>query len=158
MRVDDAWEASSVDLDDANDIDDVLEELRELGPDADVVLLFVEADDEYLAVLRFDGGDDLRVFCSDAEFADVNRMGAMLLSETELNAEPEPDLDDDAEPTTTELDAQPVGEFALLTDLGVSAATLKAVCAKDGMLPSDITAEIATRIGCGDVLEEVHDA
>ena len=147
-----------MDLDDADDIDDVVEELRELAPDADLVLLFVEADDEYLAILRFDGGDDLRVFCSDSEFADVNRMGAMLLSETELNSEPQPDPDDDAEPTTTELDAEPVGDFDLLADLGISAATLKAVCAKDGMLPSDITAEIAARIGCGDVLEEVHDA
>lgn len=158
-RTDDIWEAEPADLDGVEDIDDVLDRLRDINPDADVSLLFVESDDEYLVVIRLDNGDDLRVFGSDAPFAEESRLGAVLLSETDTTTEPEPDPDDDdLEPVTSELDAAPVGDSDLLTDLGVSGSMLLGLCAKDGMLPADVTAEIAGALGCGDVLEEVHDA
>ena len=37
---------------------------------AAIALLFVEADDSYLTVLRLDDGEDLRIFGSDAAYAD----------------------------------------------------------------------------------------
>ena len=160
-RIGDTWEAAEVDLDDVDDLDEVLDRLRDIDPDADTALLFVEADDEYLVILRLDNGDDLRVFGSDAPFAEESRLGGILLSDTDTDVTPEPSTDDDEDaepPVTSELDVAPVGEPELLADLGVSATMLLGLCAKDGMLPSDITAEIGTRIGCGDVLEEVHDA
>ncbi|GAA4911428.1 putative tRNA adenosine deaminase-associated protein [Stackebrandtia albiflava] len=157
VRSDGAWEATEVDLDGVEDLDEVVDRLRDVNPDADISLLFVEADDEYLVVLRLDQGDDLRVFGSDAPFAEESRLGAVLLSETETDA-PEPVDDDDDTPVKSELDAEPVGEADLLADLGVSASMLLTLCAKDGMLPSDVTAEVASRIGCGEVMEEVHDA
>lgn len=158
-RLDDSWEASEVDLDGVEDIDEVLDRLRDIEPDAEVSLLFVEADDEYLVILRLDNGDDLRVFGSDAPFADESRLGAVLLSETDTDTLPGSDGDDEDSdtPVTSELDANPVGEADLLADLGVPAALLLGLCAKDGMLPTDVTAEISSRIGCGDVMEEVHD-
>jgi putative tRNA adenosine deaminase-associated protein len=161
-RLDDTWEATEADLDGVGDIDEVLDRLRDINLDADVSLLFVEADDEYLVILRLDKGDDLRVFGSDAPFAEESRLGAVLLSETDTEPMPAPDTDADDDdldtPVTSELDAAPVGEADLLADMGVQPALLLELCAKDGMLPSDVTAEIAARIGCGDVMEEVHDA
>lgn len=157
-RVDGTWEAAEVDLDGVDDLDEVVDRLREVDPTAEVSLLFVEADDEYLVIMRLDQGDDLRVFCSDAPFADENRLGAILLSDTDTELVEAVDEDDPDMPVKSELDAEPVGDSDLLADLGVGASHLLSLCAKDGMLPSDVTAEVASRIGCGEVMEEVHDA
>lgn len=157
-RADDVWEAAEIDLDAVGDLDDVIDVVRDVDPEAQISLLFVEADDEYLVILRLDNGDDARVFGSDAPFAEESRLGAVLLSDIDADVAPVPNGDDDLEtPVMSELDAQPVGEADLLSDLGVPAATLLNLCAKDGMLPSDVTAEVASLIGCGDVVDEVHD-
>ncbi|ADD45612.1 tRNA adenosine deaminase-associated protein [Stackebrandtia nassauensis] len=157
-RADDVWEAAEIDLDSVGDLDDVIDVVRDVDPEAQISLLFVEADDEYLVILRLDNGDDARVFGSDAPFAEESRLGAVLLSDIDADVAPVPNGDDDLEtPVMSELDAQPVGEADLLSDLGVAAATLLNLCAKDGMLPSDVTAEVASLIGCGDVVDEVHD-
>ncbi|MGH8793432.1 MAG: tRNA adenosine deaminase-associated protein [Stackebrandtia sp.] len=160
-RVDDVWEAFEVDLDGVGDLDEVIDRMRELGSGASPVVMFVEADDEYLVVLRLDDGDSLRVFGSDAPYASESRLGAVLLSDVDVETPGEvvDDDDDDSDtPVSSELDAQPVGEPDLLEDLDVSAALLLELCAKDGMLPSDVIAEVAGQMGCGDVMEEVHDA
>ncbi|CAM3197317.1 tRNA adenosine deaminase-associated protein [Stackebrandtia soli] len=157
-RADDSWDAVEVDLDGVTDLDDVVDRLRDVDSSANISLLFVEADDEYLTVLRLDNGDDLRVFCSDAPFAEESRLGGILLSDTDTDTSSSSDDDDEETPVRSELDAEPVGETDLLTDLGVSASVLLELCAKDGMLPSDVTVEVASRIGFSDVLEEVHDA
>lgn len=158
-RADDVWEAAEIDLDAAGDLDDVIDVVRDVDPNADISLLFVEADDEYLVVLRLDNGDDARVFGSDAPFAEESRLGGVLLSDIDPSVPQSiPNGDDDLEtPVMSELDAQPVGEADLLSDLGVPASTLLNLCAKDGMLPSDVTAEVASLIGCGDVVDEIHD-
>src|SRR3954451_6776952 len=80
------WTASELDLTGLADIDEVVDALRDAEPDADVALLFVESDDQYLAILRLDEGEDLRVFGSDSAFAEESRIGAMLLGEVEAPA------------------------------------------------------------------------
>ena len=55
-------------------------------------------------------------------------------------------------------DADPVGDADLLNDLGINAKRLLALCGQEGMLPSDMTAEICQRIGCGDEVEELREA
>ena len=69
-RVKNRWTASELDLSGVADIEEVVDRLRDAEPDADVSLLFVEADDQYLVILRLDEGEDLRVFGSDSAFAD----------------------------------------------------------------------------------------
>ena len=51
---------------------------------------------------------------------------------------------------------EPAGR-ELLADLGVPAQRLLALCAHEGMLPSDVTAEICQALGCGDELEELRE-
>ena len=75
------WSAAEVSLADAADVEDVADRLRDVGPTADVSLLFVESDDAYLAILRLDQGEDLRVFGSDLAFAEESRLGALLLGD-----------------------------------------------------------------------------
>ncbi len=161
------WTASELDLSGLADIDEVVDRLQDVEPDAELSLLFVEADDQYLVILRLDEGEDLRVFGSDSAFADESRTGALLLGDVEtpvveideLATPPAADSDsDDGDRPAVDPDADPVGDAEILADLGISAHRLLALCGREGMLPSDITAEICQRLGCGDEVEELREA
>jgi putative tRNA adenosine deaminase-associated protein len=162
VRGSNGWTATEVDLTGAADVDEVADRLRDVDPDAGVSLLFVEADDLYLAVLRLDQGEDLRVFGSDVAFAEETRIGALLLGEIEEPAldlgdeEPVQALDEDGRPAP-EPAAEPVGDADLLVDLGVPAAKLLELCAHEGLMPADVTAEVCQAIGCGDEVEELRE-
>ena len=158
------WTASELDLTGLADIDEVVDALRDVEPDADVALLFVESDDQYLAVLRLDEGEDLRVFGSDSAFVEESRIGQVLLGEIEAPVALEiddltsGDEEEDSDRPSPDPDADPVGDADLLNDLGINAKRLLALCGQEGMLPSDVTAEICQRIGCGDEVEELREA
>ena len=160
------WTASELDLAGLADIDEVVDRLRDAEPDADVSLLFVEADDQYLVILRLDEGEDLRVFGSDSAFAEESRIGAMLLGEVEapaleideLAAPPADDDDEEEEGPASDPDADPVGDADLLADLGITAHRLLSLCSQEGMLPSDVSTEICSRLGCADELDELREA
>jgi putative tRNA adenosine deaminase-associated protein len=188
VRETDGWSAAEVSLSDAADVEDVADRLRDVAPAADVSLLFVESDDVYLAILRLDQGEDLRVFGSDVAFAEESRIGALLLGDVasplaELDAvdvavvrsgalaDVDVDADDlDAAGAASSIgrgpatsgepvaDVDPAGDPELLADLGVPAAKLIELCSQEGMLPSDITAEVCQAIGCGDEVEELREA
>jgi len=169
------WSSAEVELSGAADIEEVADRLRDVDNDADVSVLFVESDDTYLTILRLDGGEDLRVFGSDAAFADESRLGALLLGELgetalEIDAvvadgddgeddEPSDDDDDEAAPLAAVApgDADPVGDAEILADLGVPAHHLLDLCSQEGMLPADITAEVCQAMGCPDAVEELRE-
>jgi putative tRNA adenosine deaminase-associated protein len=160
------WSATEVDLAGVADIEEVADRLRDVDAEAPVALLFVESDDSYLAILRLDDGEDLRVFGSDAAFAEESRLGTLLLGDIET---PVPEIDDvvagpesDAEEediakAPADPDVEPVGDADLLADLGVPAGRLLQICAREGMLPADVTAEVCQAIGAGDAVEELRD-
>lgn len=166
------WTAIELDLSDAADVEDVADRLRDVDLTASVSLLFVESDDSYLAVLRLDEGEDLRVFGSDSAFVDDSRLGKLLLGDLTLGGQVEPaleptDADDFAEDAEAEEEeerpaadptANPIGDADLLADLGVSAHHLLELCATDGLLPADVTAEVCQVIGCADEVEELREA
>lgn len=161
VRGKDGWAAAELDLSGAADIEEVADRLRDVDPDAEVSLLLVESDDTYFVVLRLDQGEDLRVFGSDSAFAEESRLGNLLLGEVETPALELDDAlaavesDDRGGPAPT---ADPVGDADLLADLGVSAHRLLSICSRDGMLPSDMTAEIAELIGFAEEIEELREA
>jgi putative tRNA adenosine deaminase-associated protein len=161
------WTAAELDLDGVEDVDEVADLVRDVDPDAEVSLLFVECEDEFLVVMRVDGEDDPRVFASDAAFAEESRIGEVLLDGLEPATggpvELPEELDEDAEASDDEDDEEetptlhPVGEADLLSDLGTPAKELLALCAHEGTLPADVMVELATRAGCADVLEELRE-
>jgi len=170
------WFSAEIDLSTAADIDEVADQLRDVDIDADVSLLFVESDDTYLAILRLDAGEDLRVFGSDRAFIEESRLGAILLGDLDdsgleiddvvADADDDPDDDEDGdtdddteEPLTAPApaDADPAGDADLLADLGVPARRLLDLCTQEGMLPADITAEICQALGCPDSIEELRE-
>lgn len=165
------WTAAEFDLGGAADIDEVADRLRDVDQDADMSLLFVEADDVYLTILRLDEGEDLRVFSCDSAFAEESRLGALLIGDLQT---PALEIDDVAEPAegasagsvgdgeseepAADPDADPVGDTDLLADLGLAPNRLLALCAHEGMLPADVTAEVCQILGCGDEVEELREA
>lgn len=159
------WAGEELDLDGAEDIGEVAERMREVDESSDLMLLFVEEDDEYLAVVRLDDGEDPRVFVSDTRAGTTSRLGEMLLAETEPpdlsiyaedeateEVEPVDDSEDRADP-----DVEPAGDPELLGDLGTSAKELLTLCAHEGTLPADVITEVCARAGCLDQLEELRE-
>jgi putative tRNA adenosine deaminase-associated protein len=163
-RVDDEWLGHEIEFDDVEDLDGVVELLREVvGDDPDVSLLFVEEDDEWFAVLRLDANGEPRVFVSDARVIASSDTAALF---AEAAAEAVADVDDDAAEADDEADddpdegtkpdGAPTGDAALLSDLGTSADRLLALCAEEGKLPGDVISDLCEAAGCLDVLDKLR--
>jgi putative tRNA adenosine deaminase-associated protein len=160
-----SWAAAELDLTGVADIEEITDRMRDAEPEASVSLLFVESDDAYLVILRLDEGEDLRVFGSDSVFAEESRLGAILLGDIEEQlpdlvdaVEEAADDEEEADQPSIEPDIEPVGDPELLADLGLSSGRLLELCAQEGMLPADLTAEICQAIGAGDEIEELREA
>ncbi|MGQ5259138.1 tRNA adenosine deaminase-associated protein [Micromonospora sp. ZYX-F-536] len=166
VRDDSGWTAAEVSLRGATDIDEVADRLRDVDPEADVSLLFVEADDAYLVILRLDEGEDLRVFGSDSAYAEESPLGALLVADLKTSVtglddgdEPRPVAsgDEESEQPVVDPEADPVGDADLLANLGISAQRLLTLCSHEGMMPADVTAEICQVLGCADQVEELRE-
>jgi putative tRNA adenosine deaminase-associated protein len=156
-RTADGWTGRELDLRDVEDLESLAEELRDLVEEqnAGPALLLLEEDDEYVGVVRVDAGDldEPRVFLSDRRAVQASDVAAMLWEE----AEDETDLDDDDEDEGTRPVAEPVGDPALLADLGTSSVVLLELCAEEGLLPADVLTGIAERAGFLEVLDSLRD-
>lgn len=153
-RTEAGWTGEELDLDDVTDLEALTDVLRDLtGDGPGPGLLLLEEDDEYVAVVRADGGSsslsEPRVFLSDQRAVLQSDVAAMLWEEVESSS-------DDDDESTRPL-AEPVGEAGLLADLGTSADELLALCAGEGKLPADVLTEVCERAGCADVLEELRE-
>jgi putative tRNA adenosine deaminase-associated protein len=156
------WTGQELDLDDVEDLDGVVDELREVSDDAQLTLLFVEEDDEWFAVVRIEG-DDARVFLSDGRATETSTLGG-IFGEAAAGADDSDDDNDDVEDDEDDEDedpgraaGDPVGDADLLSDLGTPASTLLKLCAEEGQLPADIISALCERAGCLDTLETLRE-
>jgi len=158
-RSDGAWVGSEFDLDDVEDLDQVVDMLRELaGDDSEgPALLFVEEDDEWFGVVRVDGDNDPRVFVSDSRVVEQSRVAGILYEEAAAQpvVEAEESEDDDDEESMRPA-AEPAGDAELVADLGTSSARLLELCAEEGQLPADIITAICERAGCLAELDQLR--
>jgi putative tRNA adenosine deaminase-associated protein len=158
-RTPDGWTARELDLDGASDVDEVADRVRDVDGDAEMALLFVEEDDEYVAILRLDPrSDEPRVFVSDAHAADsfpVAELFAEAVEEADLEPADSEDKDEDEPPGH---DSEPLGDADLLADLGTPRRDLLALVAHEGTLPADVITEVCERAGCLDELETLRGA
>lgn len=150
------WIASEIDLDEAEDVDEAADLAREVGDGARPTVLFIDEEDEYLAIVRIDGEfDDLRVFVSDAKAVDSFRLAALVMD----GVEPEPPpVDEDDDDTPAARESEPAGDTDLLADLGTSPQALLALCEQEGTLPSDVVAAVCENAGCLPELETLREA
>ncbi|MHB8340893.1 MAG: tRNA adenosine deaminase-associated protein [Mycobacteriales bacterium] len=155
-----AWTGRDLELADVEDLDGVVDLLRDLATDGGTTLLFVEEDDEYIGIVRFDGDEDPRAFISDRRAIEAYELAGRIFGDTvpvdEADPDPDPAEEDEEEDNGGLADAVPAGDPDLLVDLGTSVADLLRLCAEEGMLPSDVTYTVCEKAGCVDVLEEVR--
>jgi putative tRNA adenosine deaminase-associated protein len=146
------WSAHEVDLTDVEDLDSLLDQLRDLG--GPTVVAFVEEDDEYLGIVRIDteADDDARVFLSDQRALFDSALAERLFADA-LPPVTRWDVDDDEVNTSP----TPSGELDLLADLGTSADDLVDLVGEEGMLPADLISALAERAGCVDILDDIRN-
>ncbi|WP_236653430.1 tRNA adenosine deaminase-associated protein [Streptacidiphilus melanogenes] len=170
---------SETDLDDVETLADLADLAREAAEDEETVLVFIEQEDAWFAVVRVDGEDDPRVFVSDAAAASRSSYGELVLTDELLGRESEDELGD-LDHLVTELDDEedtdsaeedddedgsddgaqgipsgPLGDAGLLIEFGFGAKELMDLAA-EGSVPGDALSEIAEALGCGEVLEAVR--
>ncbi|MFI9809818.1 hypothetical protein ACIHEJ_36780 [Streptomyces sp. NPDC052301] len=170
-RTEDGWEASDTELDDVETLSDLADLAREASPEEDTVLVLIEQEDAWFGVVRVDGEDDPRIYVSDAAAAQRSAYGELLLTDELLGREPGaddgPDLDsldldgtedgesedDDEDEGGAAADAvphSPVGDGAILDDLGISEKELRILDADEAL------SSIAEALGASEVLETVR--
>ncbi len=157
-RTEGGWTGEELDLAEVEDVEQLAELLRDLtGEGAGPALMLLEEDDEHLAVVRVDGGtgslDEARVFLSDRRAVQASEVAQMLWED----ADPAPSEDEDDEDEGTRPIAEPVGDTAILADLGTPAEDLVELCAEEGLLPADVLTAVCERAGCVDVLESLRE-
>ncbi|MFB7128048.1 MULTISPECIES: tRNA adenosine deaminase-associated protein [Streptomycetaceae] len=169
-RTEDGWDVSETELDDVETLADLADLARGSAQDDDSVLIFIEQEDAWFAVVRVDGEEDPRIFVSDGAAAARSSYGSVLTDElVDQAGESEfGDLDhllDEAEEAEEQdeedADARggvpvgPLGDAHLLTEFGLAADELLALSG-EGAVPGDALEEIAEALGCGEVLEAVR--
>jgi len=156
-RAESGWTGEELDLDDVEDLEALTDLLRDLSDESPgPALMLLEEDDEYVAIVRVDGGtgslEEPRVFLSDRRAVQNSDVAAMLWEEAELDDEAEDDEDEGTRPV-----AEPVGDSELLADLGTPSSVLLALCAEEGRLPADVITAVCERAGCEVQLEELRE-
>ncbi|MFD4659288.1 tRNA adenosine deaminase-associated protein [Kitasatospora sp. NPDC058444] len=169
-RTEDGWDVSETELDDVETLADLADLARDCAQDDDSVLIFIEQEDAWFAIVRVDGEEDPRIFVSDGAAAARSSYGSVLTDElVDQAGESEfGDLDhlldetEEAEEQDEEdADARggvpvgPLGDAHLLTEFGLASDELLALSG-EGAVPGDALEEIAEALGCGEVLEAVR--
>jgi putative tRNA adenosine deaminase-associated protein len=132
-RSDAGWIGTETDLMEVAGVDDITDIMRETAVETagDTVVLLIEQEDEWFAVVRLDDGGDPRVFLSDARATLTSDLAHMLHEQIgEIDEVPK---------------EHPVGDPELLADLGTDAARLTEL--GDRTLPGDALSVIAERAG-----------
>ena len=157
------WAGEELELKGVEDLDGVIDAMRQFGDDADIQLLFVEEDDEWFAIVRVDEDGDPRVFLSDGRAMESSDLGA-LFGEAAAVVEPRDDDDDDDDEADDDdeddeggqTSGDPVGDPEVLADLGTPSSRLIALCAEEGQLPADIISTLCESAGCLDALDALR--
>ncbi len=155
-RTEQGWTGVELDLAEVEDLESLADLLRDLTGDGDgPALMLLDENDEHLAVVRVDGGAgslaEPRVFLSDRRAVLLSEAAAMLWEDGEHTD------DDDEDDEGTRPIAEPVGDTAILADLGTSPESLLDLCAEEGLLPADVLTTLCERAGCDDVLEQLRE-
>ncbi len=164
-RTESRWKGADADeitLDDLNDIEQIVDVMRDASVGEGSVVLFVEEDDEWFAVVRVDGTDDPRIFISDARVVAVSQLAMAVFGDlapdeavdvSEAIAEDEDVRAEDDESPSVRPVPEPSGATDLLADYGISSQDLLDMCAEEGALPADVITTICERLGCADEIE-----
>jgi putative tRNA adenosine deaminase-associated protein len=144
LRVDGEWQVSPLPQALLEDVDGLVEALRQQARDQTPVAL-VDVEDEFFVALRLDRDGEPRALLSDVTAAADYDLAADVL---DLLGE---DTPDDLE------DIWPAGELDLFTDLGLPEMELGAILDDLDMYPDEMLLAIARRLGFADALVATVD-
>ncbi|MBD0676832.1 tRNA adenosine deaminase-associated protein [Kitasatospora sp. NPDC091335] len=169
-RSEDGWDVSETELDDVETLADLTDLARDSAQDDDSVLIFIEQEDAWFAIVRVDGEEDPRIFVSDGAAAARSSYGSVLTDElvdqageSEFGdlehlldeAEEAEEQDEEDADARGGVPVGPLGDAHLLTEFGLASDELLALSG-EGAVPGDALEEIAEALGCGEVLEAVR--
>lgn len=138
----DKWRAHDVEADRFADLAELTDEMRLIENDEEPVLVLVEREDAWWAVVRVDGDEDPRVFVSDVAGARRSPYATLL--------EPAGDEGDE------EAAEGPCGgDFDVLADLGTSPERLREMC-EESLIPMDALASVAEGAGFAELLDSLR--
>ncbi len=142
-HTDAGWVGTEAELTELAIVDDLADLMREAAVETtgDPVIMLVEQDDEWFAVVRLDGEEEPRVFLSDGRAGRTSELGG-LLSELVGNTE---DAADEA----------PDGDPSLLQDLGIEAERLSDL--SERALPGDALLALAEKAGFAEEFDRLRD-
>lgn len=135
------WSAEAVDVDsisDAAEFSDVVGRLQLVADGSEPVLLLIEREDAWWAVVRVDGDEDPRVFVSDVEGVGNGPYAGL--------------LETGVEPLTGNSFG---GDLDVLSDLGTGPEELREMCEEE-LVPMDAMASIAEAGGFAEVLDSLR--
>jgi putative tRNA adenosine deaminase-associated protein len=156
------WVGTEVDLADAEDLDGVVDVLRQaVGDEVDVALLLFEENDEWFGIVRIDDDVDPRVFVSDGRVVETSAIGAILgeaatVQEDDEDDGDEDDADDEDSDDEVRAAGDPIGDADVVADLGTPAHRLLKLCAEEGQLPADILSAVCESAGCLETVEQLR--
>lgn len=148
VRTADGWNGAEVDLGEAEIVDDLGDAVQEhLALNGDeLALLCVEVEDEWFAIVRYQGDLEPRTFLSDAQAGLSDGLGELFTELAGVAADRE----------TPDLGVRPAGDFELLEDLGLSSEELVELSMEEGALPGDTLSVIAERLAFADELDRLR--
>jgi putative tRNA adenosine deaminase-associated protein len=135
-----AWTTHDLEVEGADDLGELTAELRGLVDGDEPVLVLVEREDAWWAVVRVDGDEDPRVFVSDLAGAAASPYADLLALAEDEDEVPEPGCG---------------GHLDVLADLGTPPDTLQELC-DDEVLPMDALATVAEAAGFAEVLDSLR--
>jgi putative tRNA adenosine deaminase-associated protein len=134
------WTVHDLDVDAEADLAELTVDLRAVAEADEPVLLLVEREDAWWAVVRVDGDEDPRVFVSDLAGAAASPYADLLALVEDDDEVPEPGCG---------------GDLDVLADLGTPPDTLQEMC-DDEVLPMDALATVAEAAGFAEVLDALR--
>lgn len=133
-REDDRWAADALPASVSEDLDELVAAARRLSSEGEAIGL-VSIEDDFFVVVRVHGRD-VSLLLSDITAADEAPLAVEVLEALDL---PLPGPDDER--------AQPAGDLAIFSDLGLPAMELGALCDDEDLYPDEILGSIAARLG-----------
>ncbi|MGH3470914.1 MAG: tRNA adenosine deaminase-associated protein [Nocardioidaceae bacterium] len=144
-REDGVWQLATLPAGTATQLEALLRALAQL-PSEVGTLGMVSVDEDFFLLVRT-SGPTARLLLSDVGAATESPLAMSVIDKLDL---PVPDDDDDQ--------VQPAGDLSIVSDLGVSAMDLGAMCADIDLYPDEVLADIASRLGFGGEFEDLLDA
>lgn len=136
-RTPQGWVGAEAALTEADHVDDVADLMREAAVESygDPVVLMVEQDDDWFAIVRLDGTDEPRAYVSTIRQDELGSLLQQLVGEVP--------------------DGESGGDPALLEDLGLAADRLTDL--GERAIPGDALLTIAEQAGFGEEFDRLRD-